>query len=250
MVEFLRKRIRYFPVLASLCGLLCLLLGGCAEQIASDIVADKIRARLPEEIGPARVYRVRVSQQALDKTIRGRIRWIKIEGEEVEADEGLVVDSIHIELKNVDYDRRRGVLRHIESAHFEGRISETHLNAYVARRIPRAEDISIRIRPESIQASASPKLLGLPIRVWVAGKLQLLDDKRVSFVPDELSVVGINLPEGWSRKLADRLNPLIDLNHTTIPVRLESITVEPAALKVIGSVIYPTEDDGKTKLGT
>ncbi|MCC6446173.1 MAG: DUF2993 domain-containing protein [Armatimonadetes bacterium] len=228
------------PALCTAIGLLFLALAlcGCAEQAVSDYLAGKIRARLVTEIGPARRYKVTVSQQAIDKTMRGHIRWIKIEGEDVEASAGLVIDRIFIDLRNIDYDRRKKAIRKIEKAYFEGRISEGNLNRYAARRVPRADDIQVRLRPEAVQASGSPRLLGVPVQVWVSGKLSLVDEKRVSFVPDELSVVGIHLPQGWAKKLTDRLNPLIDLEAARIPVRIESLAVEPSALKVTGTAIW------------
>jgi len=96
----------------------CILLTGIAcNRVVNRTAERRIREALPEAIGPARQYRVHIENAAL-QSIEGKFANVTIDGDDVQFPSGLLLDGLHIELKNVDIDTGKKKVRHIGGARF------------------------------------------------------------------------------------------------------------------------------------
>src|SRR5579884_1458581 len=84
--------------------LLVLLLGltGCTRAINRS-AERRIRDSLPDLIGPARSYSVHVSGSA-ERTMQGRLATVTVDGDDVDLPNGLLLDQLHLDLKDVEVD--------------------------------------------------------------------------------------------------------------------------------------------------
>ena len=104
-----------------LCGLLWLIsLIGCGRAVNRS-VERRIRESLPDLLGSASEYRVHVSS-AFTRTLQGRLADVTVDGKNVQFANGLLLDSLHLDLKGVDSDLTHRKLRHIDSAQFAASI--------------------------------------------------------------------------------------------------------------------------------
>src|SRR5437879_2530432 len=87
--------------------LLLLLLPGCTRPINRS-AERRIRDALPGYIGPARIWRAHVDNAA-ERTVQGRLSSVTIDGEGVLLKETVPIESLHVEMRDVDVET--GALR-------------------------------------------------------------------------------------------------------------------------------------------
>ncbi len=211
---------------------------GCGRAI-NRTAERRIREALPEAIGPARVYRVHVENSA-ERTIRGRLSSVTIDGEDVRFPSGILMDSIHIELKNVLVDTRKGVVKQIGEATFAMTLSENSLDEYIAGESPEGETIrKTRLTLEdnnSVTVDAERVLLGIGIPFRLSGPLRLISPKRVEIDPNRLTVVGIPFGGVLLRFLKQRIESSFDLNSLPIKVYLNSVSTRRGSISFKGTL--------------
>src|SRR6266536_561516 len=93
------------PIRAILLLVPLLLFPGCTRPINRS-AERKIREALPSYIGPARVWRAHVDNSA-ERTLQGRLSTVTIDGEGVLLKETVPIESLHVEMHEVDVDTGR-----------------------------------------------------------------------------------------------------------------------------------------------
>lgn len=211
---------------------------GCGRAI-NRTAERKIREALPDAIGPARVYRVHVENSA-ERTIRGRFSSVTIDGEDVQFPSGILMDSIHIDLKNVLVDTRKGVVKQIGEAAFSMTLSENSLDEYIAGESPEGESIrKTRLTlgdDNSVTVDAERVLLGIGIPFRLSGPLKLINPKRVEIDPNRLTVVGIPFGGGLLRFLKRRIESSFDLSSLPIKIYLSSVSTRKGSISFKGTL--------------
>ena len=79
---------------------------GCGRTV-NRAAERRVRDALPGVLGPARAYRVHIDNDP-DRTIRGRLARVLIDGDQVQLASGLYFDALHLELRGVDVDTHSG----------------------------------------------------------------------------------------------------------------------------------------------
>ncbi|MCC6731242.1 MAG: DUF2993 domain-containing protein [Chthonomonadales bacterium] len=212
---------------------------GCTRPI-NRAAERRIRDALSRYVGPARAWRAHVDNPA-ERTVRGRIGRVSIEGERVGMGQNLVLDTLEIEMRDVDVDVGSSRVRSIGPTSFRAVVREADLNAYLrsaedgsdaAARVERVE-----LRNGALRISATYAVLGgrVPFRATVAPRLA--GPTRLEFDPRRMSVAGVPvpLPAGVLAWLARRLDAGFDFGALPFPLRVTAFTVADGAITVDGN---------------
>ncbi len=212
---------------------------GCGRTI-NRTAERKIREALPDAIGPARVYKVHIESAAL-RTIQGRFSDVTIEGEDVQFPTGILMDKMHIDLKNVRVDTGKGRVTEIGEAKFMMTLSEKSLDEYLAGEAPVGETFrKSRLTlgdNNNVTFSAERVIIGgigVPFRL--TGPLLLINPKRIEIDAKKLTVVGIPFTGGVLAFIKKRIESSIDLNSLPVKVYLSEVTTQRGSIMMTGTL--------------
>ena len=227
---------RHFWIIVP-CGLaLLLLLTGCTRAINRS-AERRIREALPDLLGPARQYRVHIAN-APDRTLRGRLSTVTVDGSDVELPNGLLLDSLHLELKNVEVDTDRRRVNRVGEARFTATVREATLAHFLAGEMPENETIRntrLTLQEGSVTISAERVVFGFGIPFRVSGPLRVANARRVEFDPTRLVVVGIPFSGRAVQFLLRRFEGGVDLSILAFPVQVSEVQVRRGFLTLTGA---------------
>lgn len=207
-----------------------LLLTGCVPS--TDAIERRIERELPELLGPADRYDVEIEGlRARD----GRADRVTATGERVRMEDAPVLDRLVVEMEGVAFDRRERRLDRVDTlratAHLRPADLEAFLEAHrnvrdaaVTLRAP--DEATIRLRPE-LGGLALPRGMELEVR----GRLEPRAG-RLHLAVDRVEAAGAGLGDTAARRLADAVNPLVDLSAPGADLRITGARVEGGALRL------------------
>ncbi|HZP81409.1 MAG TPA: DUF2993 domain-containing protein [Chthonomonadaceae bacterium] len=197
----------------------------------------RIRDALPDTLGPARQYRVHVDN-APDRTLRGRLANVTIDGDDVQLANGLVVDRLHLDLKGVEVDTERGQLRRIQEARFVAAVGTASLDQYFAGEAPEGETfrkVRLTLEENRVTIQGERVVLGLGVPFQLTGPVRLAGPTRIEIDPTRLTVIGIPLTGVPLRFLKSRFESAIDLSTLPFPIQLTEVRTAEGWLTLTGS---------------
>jgi hypothetical protein len=195
---------------------------------------------LPEQIGPAQAYSVRIPHSGTG-LLHGAIAWIEIHGEAVQAAEALTVDDLRVRLEDVQFDRRKRAITSVGASAITARVSEESAARYLARRGPDFQNLRFTFRENEVIVHAAPALLGLHVPVNVTGQPVLRSERVVDFEASRLALGPLSVPQPILSLLEQRLNPIFDLSTLHLPMRITSVGVEPGYAVIRGTASLRSE---------
>jgi hypothetical protein len=218
---------------------LCLLASGCGRTI-NRTAERKIRDVLPSYIGAAKVWRAHVENPP-ERTLQGRLSSVTIDGEAVQLRDTILLDTLHIEMRNAEFDAGRKRLKSVRETTFRAVVSEQGLNDYL-RRNPPPEDEPVRIKHVSLKqghfyAEATRWLVGREWAFTSTTEPRLASPTRLNFAPERMTVLGLRvpLPASALQWFARRLDQGFDFTTLPFPVRISRFTVEPGRITIEGT---------------
>ena len=218
-------------------GLLSLLMG-CGREI-NRTVEQKIQPLLPDLIGPARKYQVHVNNPA-DRTLRGRISAVIIDGTDVQITNGFLLDGLHVELKEVDYDTKQKKVRDIKAIQFTATVGEASIDEFLAGEAPPGEKLrKVRVtfgQGNRVTIAGERETLGLGVPFTATGPLRILSPTRLELDPTRLSVIGIPFEGAPLRFLKERFESSIDLATLPIAATITDVKTAPGKLILSGTL--------------
>ena len=218
-----------------LCALVVLLASGCARPVERQ-AERRINALLPEYVGPAQKYSSRVRGD-VGALARGRARHVHVDGVQVRLDEALTVDTLALDLGDVEVDTKAGRLRAIRSIAFSATLREANLNRYVRARRAEIPDLQVELRPAGALVRARPEVLGAGVPIQVEGTITPRAGGRLlDFSPGAARVSVVPVPASVLQYLARELNPIVDLSTLRVPVRVARTRTEQGVLILEGDV--------------
>jgi hypothetical protein len=200
----------------------------------------RIREALPEAIGPARQYQVHIENSAI-RSIEGKFANVSIDGDDVQFPSGLLLDALHIDLKNVDIDTGKKRVRHIGEARFTISVSEKSLDQFLAGEAPAGESLrKVRLAfgdGNMVTVTGERVTLlnvGVPFRL--SGPVRAASPTRIEIDPRRLDVIGIPFSGAVLNFFKGRIESSLDLRQFPAPVQLSSVTTERGKLILSGSI--------------
>lgn len=213
-----------------------IILAGCGRTI-NRAAERRIRDALPDALGPARQYRVHIDN-APDRTLRGRLANVTIDGDDVQLANGMVLDQLHLDLKGVEVDTERGQLRRIQEARFVAAVGVFSLDQYFAGEAPEGEafrKVRLTLNANQVTIRGERVVLGVGVPFQLTGPVRLAGPTRIEIDPTRLTVVGIPLAGLPLRFLKSRFESAIDLSTLPFPIQLTEVRTEEGKLILTGS---------------
>ncbi len=204
---------------------------GCAGA-ASSYAEREIERRAAEYIGPADRY---------DADVRGlttsSARQVTLVGTNVRPRPNLVLDTLTLDLRGVQYRRDPFAVTRVEDAAFAMRVSEAAVNAFLRAqgRTGNAllSNAQVAFLPNEVRVAADMRVAGETIHVTTAGAFQA-QGTQVQYVPQRLAVAGLPVPATILPQFAALINPAADLGGLRFTPRIQTITVESGAVALSG----------------
>ncbi|MHB0913528.1 MAG: LmeA family phospholipid-binding protein [Armatimonadota bacterium] len=215
---------------------LAVLVAGCGGGMIRPRVEDRIEKALPDYIGPAKDYRVRADGPSVDM-LNGYIEKLTIEGDEVQVDPALTVESLTVVMHDVRYNPKKRSVTSVRETRFTGTINEQAVNKYVETRGGAEYQAKVKLSPGRIQLSLVTVVLGMSVPVTVEGKPEVAGS-GVNFVAESGSVAHLPVPAYVINKVLDRINPVIDLSVLRFPVKIETIDLKSGAVELGGTAEF------------
>lgn len=222
----------------ALSGTLSVVLG-CGRTI-NRTAERKIRDALPGYIGPARVWRAHVENPP-ERTMRGRLSVVTIDGEGVDLKQTVTLDTLHIEMHDTEVDSGRQQLKKVGSTTFLAVVTEQGLNEYLRRNPPPDEEpiriTHVQLRNGKLYAEGTRSVLGKDLPFTSLVEPQLVSPTRLFFDPDRMSFLGlpVPLPQVVLKWLSRRLSQGFDFSTMPFPLQITRFRVEAGRLYIEGS---------------
>ncbi len=232
-----------FPILRRLGTVLLALAAGlhnagCSTRFIRSRAEHRIEERLEDLIGPAARYKVRVRHTRDAEIVVGHIRRIEVDGWEVRVGHDLVLDSLHLELNNLRYHAPPNQTVTVGDSLLEIHLTEAALNQYLRHQHPDSPT-EVRLNDGTVTIKGTMKLLGLPTPIESTGRVEIKDGTRLEYRADTVRLSVDPIPGIGPQYVEKRLNPLLDVGQLNLPLRLDTIAVEPGRLVVRGAAYLP-----------
>ena len=207
-----------------------LLLTGCVPS--TDDIERRIERELPELLGPADRYDVEIKGlRARD----GEAERVVATGERVRMEDAPVLDRLVVEMEGVAFDRRERRLDRVDTLRATAHLRPADLEAFLedhrnvrdaAVTLHPPDEATIRLRPE-LGGLALPRGMELEVR----GRLEPRAG-RLHLAVDRVEAAGAGLGDAAARRLADAVNPLVDLSAPGADLRITDAVIEDGALRL------------------
>ena len=207
---------------------------GCGRAI-NRAAERRVRDALPGALGPARQYRVHIDNDP-ERTVRGRLARVLIDGDQVQLKSGMYFDTLHLELRGVDVDTRAGRVRSIKATNFVATTSAATVNEYLVGETfsgGRLRNVRVSFAPSGVTLSAerevvnvNPPLVGKVILFapfQLTGPVRIAGPRRLELDAAHLDLVGIPISGAPLRFLTRRFESGFDLNALPFPVTLTQV---------------------------
>lgn len=113
-------------------------------------------------------------------------------------------------------------------------LDEAGLNQYFWSKVDPGKTFSIRLVGGFARLVGTVNVLGRPIELTLNGKFQVVDKTAIEYVPTELVVSQMKIPDFLLDAILRDRRFLIDLSALPIPIEVEKITVEAGQVYVFG----------------
>jgi len=223
-------------VLAALAGLP--LLGGCSTRFIRGRAERRIVHRLEDLIGPAERYKVRIRGTTDAALVAGRIRWIDVDGSNVRAGHQIELESLHLELHNLHYHPAPEESVSVGESRLVIQLTQQALNDYLRRQHPDSPP-EITLSGGRVTLQGSMSLLGVPTPLVTTGRLEIVGHTRLIYRAETVELSADPIPGVGPAYVESHLNPLLNVSHLNLPLRLDEVEVRPGRLVVRGSVYLP-----------
>lgn len=212
-----------------------ILLSGCTRPI-NRTAESRIRQALPDVLGPAKSYTVRVDS-AWERTLQGKLARVSIEGEDVRFRNGLILDHLSLTLKGVEVDTDSHRLRKIRETDFTLTIGEKNLNEFIVDEVIDGESlrkIRLQLLENTVLIRGERVVLGVGIPFEISGSLLIKGPAIVELDTARLRVVGIPFTGRVLQFLKRRIENAVDLSQLSFPMVVNEVSVVQGRLMLTG----------------
>ncbi|MCX6382706.1 MAG: DUF2993 domain-containing protein [Armatimonadetes bacterium] len=212
-----------------------ILLSGCTRPI-NRTAESRIRQALPEVLGPAKSYTVRVDS-AWERTLQGKLARVSIEGGDVRFRNGLILDHLSLTLKGVEVDTDSHKLRKIRETDFTLTIGEKNLNEFIVDEVIDGESlrkIRLQLLENTVLIRGERVVLGVGIPFEISGSLLIKGPAIIELDTARLRVVGIPFTGRVLQFLKRRIENAVDLSQLSFPMVVNEVSVVQGRLMLTG----------------
>ncbi|MFH1454199.1 MAG: LmeA family phospholipid-binding protein [Armatimonadota bacterium] len=196
-------------------------------------IEKELEKRLPQWIGPAKKYTVKIKDTNFMDILTGNIKDLYLMAEDVAPPGSPVLENVKVHLYNVSFDMDK--IKKIGKADFIITAGEEAINKYKDENLKEYPDLAVELKKDKILVSTNKKVMGFNLPVKVSGILEAEDSKKINFQCASITVSGIPLPSFVRDTLEKEINPLVDLTEIQIVTNILYIKILDRKLQVEGN---------------
>jgi len=221
-------------------------LNGCGSLSPQTVAAHKISDALPQILGPAAHYEVRVQGDTMALT-RGRARNVHVEGRDVQLSPTITVDTLTFDAQDVSFDTKAKKLQKVGPVAFVGTMDQTHLESYLGKvklsKILQGLRVKLRARDVQAQVPVNAGPIHTAVTVYGNPAPNGQDARTINFVVDKARLGFLPVPAVLFNQALKEVNPIVDLSAVRVPIKVQSTSVEGGKLVLRGTAkIEPTPE--------
>jgi len=199
--------------------------GGLFGLDAYTLAEDLIAKLMPGQIGPADRYTVKLDRNG-SSLWKGILSHVDVTGLNVRTADGLSIPRLDIHLDGLKVNLLGRSLESVARGIFTAALDGDAVTRYVQQRAGvRVRNIQVAIRNGQLVVKGTPEVIGVGLPTEVAGVPQIDGKEHINFRARKVAIFGVSLPQFAVHALEDRVNPLADLSHLNIPVRITELKV-------------------------
>jgi len=192
----------------------------------------ELEKRLPDIVGPAKKYTVKIMDTGILDLFSGEIKDLYLISEEVQPKDSPQLEFVKVHLHNITFDLDK--IEKIEKAGFLINLNQDAINKYLPEKVKDYPNLKVDLNNNVITVNTNKKVWMLDLPIKVTGTLVVENQKKVNFKCGKLSVSGIDLPDFIKKQLEDKINPLVDLTEMKIITNILNIKIMEKKLQIEG----------------
>lgn len=196
------------------------------------ILERELEKRLPELVGPAAKYQVKIKDTDIVDVVSGQINELYLFAEKVTPRECPQLESVKVHLHNVLFDMDK--IEKIENANFIIVVDEDSINKYIPLKLQEYPDTKVELKDGLAVLNTSKKFFNFNLPVKISGILEVKNYKQVNFKCSSLAVSGIPIPDFALKYIEEKINPLVDLTQIKIVTDITDIKILAKKIQVEG----------------
>lgn len=199
----------------------------------------ELEKRLPELIGPAKKYAVKIKAEDVADVAAGQIESLYLLAEEVAPKDCPAIEFVEVHLHNILFDTEK--IEKIQSADFTVIVNENSINTYLPLKVKEYPDLKVELKDNLITVFTNKKLLYFDLPVCVSGALEVFSEKKVNFKCSNVTVGGMVLPDFARKYIEEEINPIVNLEEMKVVTDIKSIQILNKKIEIKGraKVITP-----------
>lgn len=138
--------------------------------------------------------------------------WLALRGKGVQIDIGELLD-------------RRLQVRQAESLLIEAALGDEELTRYVQSQLPQVSEVTVDLSGDTVLVRGVATVLGRSVRTTARGTLEPAGISGIRFVPHDIAIEGIGLPDVFVQAVGALLEWHLDLSFMPFEVHIQSIEV-------------------------
>lgn len=208
-----------------------LLLAGCGHVRGK--VEDGIAKSLPELIGPAQCYRVKVSGSTMGM-LKHKLSRIEIQGEGVRLSNGMELARLNAVLTGVRFDPDKRSITQCAGTEYAATLSQAELQRYLRKLYPDIPGLSVALEDGYAVATAAPSLMGVTASISAESDLKVAGGRKLVLDLRKVTMAGVPAP-GFAREYIEKkMNPVFDSSAFGYDATMSSVTVQPGFVTITG----------------
>ena len=218
------------------------LLAGCGNVRGK--VEDGIAKSLPELIGPAECYRVRVSGSTVGM-LKHKLSRIEIQGAGVRLSNGMELAKLNVVLTGVRFDPDKRSITQCAGTEYEATLSQAQLEHYLRKLYPDIPGLSVALEEGYAVATAAPSLMGVTASISAESSLKITGGTKLVLDIRKATMAGVPAP-GFAREYIEKkINPVFDSSAFGYDATMSSVTIRPSLVVITGTLDLTK---GKTRM--
>lgn len=192
----------------------------------------ELEKRLPEIVGPAKKYTVKIMDTGILDLFSGEIKDLYLISEEVQPKDSPQLELVKVHLHNITFDLDK--IEKIEKAGFLINLNQDAINKYLPEKVKDYPNLKVDLNDNVITVDTNKKVWMFDLPIKVTGTLVVENQKKVNFKCSKLSVSGVDLPDFIKKQLEDKINPLVNLTEMKIITNILNIKIMEKKLQIEG----------------
>lgn len=218
---------------------MAVVLAGCNVPGANRKIRGVVRDLVKEEVGPARKYEVKVSDESISALKRGELSKVSVHGYDVMLRDTYHIDEMLIEATDIRFDRKAARVNGAAETRLQAWLEPDSLAAIIADDGSLLEP-RVEILPGNlVRISGKYKVMGVAVGVQAAGEVSVAPPAILAFKTIQVKSLGVPFPI--------KIGKSFDFSRFYEPLVVTGVETAPGRLTLTGTLDWSKVKGGTTQ---